>query len=361
MSTYPLRVVDRRQETPDTVSLSFDVPQDLATAFHYQVGQFVTVEEDIAGETVRRQYSLSSVPGLDPRLRITVKKVPGGRMSTWLVDTVKVGDVLEVAGPRGRLYAPSDEARHYLFVAAGSGIAPLIAIALHVLADDAGHHVTLAYGNRSVESIILRDEIDALAKGGRAVVEHVLSRPGPEWAGIAGHVDPDYLGRRWDGWDRPGLPVSVFLCGPEDFMKAAERFLLDQGIDINDIRSESFDLVLNDDDDGEDDLILPETAETIEPEPCSSLIAVIAGEEVETAPEDGEPLLSALLRAGADVPFSCQEGTCSSCIVKLCEGRVRIRPGVLQTLRPSDLDDGLILACSSRALTDKVKIDFDDL
>ncbi len=363
MGTYPLRIVDRRQEAPDAVSLWLDVPRDLSTAFHYQVGQFVTIEEDIAGEWVRRQYSLSSVPGLDPGLRITVKKVPGGRMSTWLVNTVKVGDVLEVAAPRGRLYVPSDESRNYLFVAAGSGIAPLIAIARHVLGANSGNRVTVAYGNRSVETIILRAEVDSIVESSHAIVEHVLSRPGPGWSGATGHVDPEYLSRRWEAWNRSALPVAAFLCGPEEFMTAAEKFLLERGIAINDIRSESFDLVLNedDDDDGATDLVIPKSAELIEPQPCSILIAIVGGEEIECVPKDNEPLLSALLRAGADVPFSCQEGTCSSCIVKLREGRVRVRPGVLQTLRPSDLDEGLVLACLSRALTSTVKIDFDDL
>lgn len=358
MGTYPLRVVRRREETADTASFWFEVPGDLRTAFSYRTGQFLTVEESIGGESVARQYSLASVPELDERMQITVKRIPGGRMSGWLVDEVSEGDVLEVAAPRGRLYLPAEEPRHYLLLAAGSGIVPLLAIARHVVSLGSGHTVTLAYGNRHADSIILVSEVAKLAGQG-VVVEHVLSRPPDGWPGARGHLDPEFLAARWDEWTRPGLPLSAFLCGPEEFMAAAEEFLLGQGLTIDDIRKESFDLVLNDDD-GEPDLLVPEGAAS-EPEKCTELSALVGGDEIRVTPEPGEPLLAALLRVSDDVPFSCQEGTCASCIVKLAEGQVGVRPGVLQTLRPADLEEGMILACLSRARTARVRIDFDNI
>jgi ferredoxin-NADP reductase len=359
VSTYPLKVARRRQETADTASFWFDIPIDLRTVFDYRTGQFLTIEEELGGETIARQYSLASVPELDERLQITVKRIPDGRMSSWLVDSVKEGDVLEVAAPRGRLYTPPEQARHVLLLAAGSGIVPLLAIGRHALSQDRGHRVTLAYGNRHPESIILRGDVDALAPAG-ATVEHVLSRPPQQWPGYGGHVDPEYLAERWFDWTSGPLPISVFLCGPEDFMSAAEKFLVEQGVDVNDIRKESFDLVLNDDD-SEPDLLVPQDYDLDEPEDCFMLTAVLGGAVIEVTPEPGEPLLTALLRVSDDVPFSCQEGTCSSCIVKLVDGQVGIRPGVLQTLRPADLEEGLILACLSRARTESIRIDFDDV
>ncbi|TCK21319.1 ferredoxin--NADP reductase [Pseudonocardia endophytica] len=362
MATYTLRVDKRVQETDDTVSLYFRVPGDLATTFGYRPGQFVAVEDDPAGEDISRQYSLSSVPGTDPWLRITVKRIDGGAMSTYLVDRVSEGDLLEIAPPRGRLYVPTDEPRHYLILAAGSGVAPLVAIARHVLDGGGDDRITFLYGNRTEDGIILREEVDALATHPRVQVRHVLSRPGEDWIGDRGRVDPAYLKGLWESLADP-RPLSVFLCGPEEFMTAAEEFLVERGVDINDIRKESFDLVLNDsDDDGADDLLVPDDAADGTEEPVAArVIAVVGGEEYEAETEADEPLLSALLRSGADVPFSCQEGTCASCIVKLAEGKVRIRPGVLQTLRPDDLQEGVVLACLSRARTDRVRIDFDDI
>lgn len=367
MTTYPFAVSKRRQETGDTASLWFDVPADLRTAFAYRTGQFVAIEEELAGESVTRQYSLASVPELDGnRLQITVKRVSGGRMSTWLVDEVAEGDLIEMAPPRGRLYTPAAEPRHYILLAAGSGIVPLYAIARHASArlpgtPGAGHRVTLAYGNRTADSVILRAEVDALTGAG-VNVEHVLSRPPADWAGASGHVDPAYLAARWDDWTADGLPVSVMLCGPDAFMTAAEEYLAGRGVPLDDIRKESFDLVLNDDED-EPGLLVPEDAADAGAAEgdCALLTAMYLGDELTVTPEKGEPLLTALLRVSDDVPYSCQEGTCASCIVRLRRGQVSVRPGVLKTLRPGDLKEGMILACLSRATTEHVHIDFDDI
>jgi ferredoxin-NADP reductase len=362
VTTYPLEVARRRQETEDTATFWFDVPVDLTTAFSYRTGQFLSVVEDLDGETVTRQYSLASVPGVDRQLRITVKRIPGGRMSTWLVDKVGEGDILEVERPRGRFYVPSQEPRHHLLLAAGSGIVPLYAIARHLAhqRDSSGvdHRATLMYGNRSYGSIIMREEVDALTRLD-VDVRHVLSRPPQGWVGAVGHVDAEYLESCWEALVGGGPALMVYLCGPEGFMAAAESWFLDHGAPIDDIRKESFDLVLNDDV-GEPDLLVPPEQDG-DADECSLLTAAIGGREIEVTPEPGERLLSALLRVTDDVPFSCQEGTCSSCIVRLTEGGVGLRPQVLQTLRPADLDEGLVLACLATARTRRVRIDFDNI
>lgn len=361
MPTFPVRVADRVWETEDTVSLLLEVPPELRTAFRYRPGQFLTIEEILGGTTLRRQYSLSSAPGLDDLARITVKRVPEGRMSNWLIDEARVDDLLEVAPPRGRLYAPSEEPRHYLLLAAGSGIAPLIGIGRHVLAEEKGHRVTLAYGNRTPESVILREEVDRLADRG-AGVEHVLSRPGPDWDGAHGHVDASYLAARWPAWRAAGLPVSAFLCGPAGFMDAAEEFLVAEGIELDDIRRESFDLSLNEGEGDEDEReIVVSAGADGGAGACELLTARVDGEELEAAPIAGESLLATLLREDADVPFSCQEGTCGSCLARLTEGSVEVRARALRLLREGDLQNGLILTCMSRPRTEAVTVDFDDI
>jgi ferredoxin-NADP reductase len=361
MTTFPVRVAGRRQETEDTVSLSLEVPPELRTAFSYRPGQFLTIEEVLGGATLRRQYSLSSAPDLDDLARITVKRVPEGRMSKWLIDEVRIGDLLEAAPPRGRLYVPSNEPRHYVLLAAGSGIAPLIGIGRHVLGEETDHRVTLAYGNRMPESIILREEVDRLSEQG-ARVEHVLSRPPVDWDGPRGRVDPTYLTDRWPAWHSDELPVSVFLCGPAGFMSAAETFLVTQGVDLDDIRRESFDLSLNEGDwKDEEQLVIAAAEANGEGRECGLLTARVDGEEIDVTPVSGETLLAALLREDADVPFSCQEGTCGSCLARLQEGSVDMGARALQLLREGDLRDRLILTCMSRPRTENVTVDFDDI
>jgi ferredoxin-NADP reductase len=347
-------------EGSDGASLWLDVPQDLATAFAYRAGQFIAIEADIGGETLIRQYSLSSTPELDLGLRITVKKVPEGRVSSWLVDEVEAGEILEVTAPRGLFFKPLDEPRHVLLLAAGSGVAPMIPISRSLLGTELGHVITFAYGNRTPETIILKDEVDALAKDPAGYVEHVLSRADDGWAGARGRIDRAYLEVRLPAWEsRSDLPMTAYLCGPEAFMDVAESALMQFGLGQNDIRRESFDLVLNDEDDGPP--IAVTSDDPSDEGQCELITAVVGGEEVKAAPQQGETILDTLLRVKADVPFSCQEGTCSSCISKLTGGSAQVRPAVLKTLRQDDLDEGLVLACLSRPTSRQVRIDFDNI
>ncbi|HVZ00081.1 MAG TPA: ferredoxin--NADP reductase [Dongiaceae bacterium] len=353
MATFPLRVVERRMEATDTASLWLAVPSDLKATFAHRPGQFVTVEAEIEGETLARQYSLSSSPQ-DEHLRITVKKIPGGRVSTWLVDEVEIGQLVAVAPPRGRFLGALDRPHRVLLLAAGSGIAPILPIARHLAAD---HDVTLVYGNRSRADIALHDEVRNLAK---ATVELALTRPDESWDGLRGRIDAELIAARYPRWRDSDLPVQVYLCGPEGMMDGAEAFLAANGVAKAAIRRESFDLVLDDaDDEPPIEVACPDGAGVAGD--CTELKALVGGESHTVNVEAGESLLAALLRAGADVPFSCQEGTCSSCIVKLRAGTVAVRPGILKTLRREDLDEGLVLACLARPRTVSVTIDFDEI
>lgn len=361
MTTHPLTVTGKRGEGPGGASLRLSIPSDLVQAFGYRAGQFVAVAGETGGEALVRQYSLSSVPGRDEELRITVRKIDGGRVSTWLVDEVGPGDVLEVARPRGVFFRPPEAPRHVLLLSAGSGVAPMVPIAHALLASGLGHAITFACGNRTPGSIMLADEIEALADEPGVVVEHVLSRADEGWTGAQGRIDRTWLERRLPDWTaRSDLPMAAWLCGPEGFMDAAESALLGFGLAAPDIRRESFDLVLNDSDDAPP-LSVAAAGAPGEAGACEHLTAIVGGETIEVVPEEGETILDALLRVSDQVPFSCQEGTCSSCISKITEGAALVRPGVLQTLQESDLADGLTLACLSRPAARRVRIDFDEI
>lgn len=364
MSTYALRVTRKDRETADCASLWLEVPTDLNTAFQHRPGQFLTLTAEIGGESFTRQYSISSLWGDARGLRITIKKVRGGKVSTWIVDEVEAGDIIEVAAPRGVFFKSLDGAHRVLLLACGSGIAPILPIAQKLLRDGAGHRVALVHGSRNTDEIILRGEVDQISEHYRtAQLEHVLSRPDPDWSGARGRIDAAYLTARGSGW-HPGaehLPLMIYLCGPEAFMDGAEGHFLAQGVDPSAIRRESFDLVLADDE-SEPPLIVSGTQTAGEAsETCEEIVANVGGEEARVVPEAGETILGALLRAEAPVPYSCQEGTCSSCISKLKEGTAHVRPGVLKSLRQDDLDGGLVLSCLARPASKKILIDFDDI
>lgn len=363
MATYPLKIARRRSESEDTASLWFEVPKDLAQVFRYRPGQFLTVEAEIGPERVARQYSLSSSPERDSALRITVKRIEGGRVSGWLVDRAREGDLVEVQQPRGRFFKEADQPHHAILLAAGSGIAPILPIGRWFLESGQGHRVTLVYGSRTPEAVILGDEVAGMAASHPldCSVEHVMSRADDGWAGARGRINRAYIEQHFQDWTRASdLPIVVYMCGPEGFMDVAESAFQTLGVPLSQIHRESFDMVLDDDDDAPG-LTVTGSADPGEEGATQKIVAVVGGEEYEADWLEGEDILSALLRVKADVPYSCQEGTCSSCIAKLTEGRIEVRPGVLQSMRQSDLDEGLTLACLSQPRTRNIRIDFDEI
>src|SRR5690349_12709559 len=106
---HPLSVREVVQETADSCSLVLEIPEELADAFAYRAGQFVTFRLSVAGQQHLRSYSMSSSPDVDGDFRVTVKRVPGGSVSNWLVDNVEPGDLLDTTCPAGVFCLASDE------------------------------------------------------------------------------------------------------------------------------------------------------------------------------------------------------------------------------------------------------------
>ncbi len=188
---HALVIADRRQETPDSVSLAFSVPEGLRDAFAFQPGQYLTVRATIGGEECRRSYSICSAVG-EGELRIAVKKVEGGRFSCFANEALRQGAPIDVAPPEGRFTADIGASRHYAFFAAGSGITPVISIIGSALTANAEARATLFYGNRTASSIMFRQALDELKDRhlGRLSVFHVLSRE------FAGNRPSERPGRR---------------------------------------------------------------------------------------------------------------------------------------------------------------------
>jgi ferredoxin-NADP reductase len=358
MTRYPLRITHRRLESPDTVSLGFGIPQDLRPVFRHRPAQFVSLAVDLDGQSIERSYSISSLPDVHPFLRITVKRVSGGKVSNWLVEQAGEGALIELAAPRGRFFDPPAAPVHAVLLGAGSGMAPLVPIARH-LCSVGTHRVTLVCGQRTEADLILRDELESLGESPQCDLTLRLTRPGKAWTGGQGRVDADYIANHMPGWRETGLPLVFYLCGPETFMREAEGALRAEGAPADGVRKESFTLIPEEETDEPGiGLVAPEADE---PGDCAEIRACVNGEEFESAPEAGESLLASLLRSGANVPYSCQEGTCASCICRLKRGAIELRRGALQVLPQQDIDKGLILACLSRPRSAHVHIDFDDL
>ncbi|MEU3570288.1 FAD-binding oxidoreductase [Kitasatospora sp. NPDC036755] len=217
---HALRVADVIVETEDARSLVFDVPDDLAEEFRYRPGQFLTVHIPDAGHgSVTRCYSLSSSPHTADPLMVTVKRTPTGRASDWLLGSVRVGSVVHVQPPAGR-FTPASLDGDFLFLAAGSGITPVMSMIKSALAAGAGR-LALVYANRDERSVIFGEQLAGLAAAhpDRFALRHWLeSRQGlPDAAGLRALAAPFR--------DR-----EAYVCGPGPFVAGAVDALAALGV-----------------------------------------------------------------------------------------------------------------------------------
>src|SRR5688572_21304348 len=156
---YPLKVKEVKKETPECVSVTFDIPESLRSDFSFKQGQSLTMRTSIKGEEVRRTYSICSSP-LEHEWRVAIKKVEGGLFSSFANLELKKGDTIEVMQPVGKFYTELNPAnqKHYIAFAAGSGITPVLSLIKTTLAIEPESNFTLLYGNRTRSSIIFFEE-----------------------------------------------------------------------------------------------------------------------------------------------------------------------------------------------------------
>jgi 3-ketosteroid 9alpha-monooxygenase subunit B len=337
---HRLRVSRVTVETPDARSIAFEVPPELQAEFRHKAGQFLTVTVPLGGLRLRRCYSLASSPDVDREHSVTVKRVPGGRVSTFLVEQVRVGDWLEVERPAGRFVLTADTSPLHLY-GAGSGITPLISMIKTALAST-DRRVELFYANRDEASIIFRGELEGLVRAhpGRLAVHHWLDAA----RGFVGAAD---VVRGPEG-------AHHYLCGPGPFMSVVEGALVALGVPPSHLHVERFVSPPDPTPTQPGDAVAP-----VEP-PATGEAAVVLVEHEGTTLEvpcpPGMTLLEAALAAGMDAPYSCKEGFCGCCSALLLEGEVKMDAD--DALTPEAKRRGLILACQSRPRTGRCSIRF---
>ncbi|MEY8879590.1 MAG: 1,2-phenylacetyl-CoA epoxidase subunit PaaE [Leptothrix sp. (in: b-proteobacteria)] len=353
---HPLRVRAVQPDTDEAVIVSFDVPAELRETFHYQQGQYLTLRQSIGGEDLRRSYSICA--GIDDaELRVGVRRVAGGRFSNWLNDTLRAGDTLEVLPPQGRFFVPLAPLarRHYLGVAGGSGITPILSIMKTVLAREPGSRFTLIYGNRRQASTMFKEELEDLKNRflTRLVLHNVFSdeqTDAPLQAGLLNRGKiAEFLGPLIDA---KGID-HAFICGPYQMNDEAEAALRDAGLAPERIHIERFGAPLPNQADALKHEVKPGDAEH------AKVVVVRDGlsREVEFRKSDAS-ILDAISAAGLEAPFSCKSGVCSTCRARLLEGQVRMDRNF--ALEKADLAAGFILTCQSHPLTERVVLSFDD-
>lgn len=333
---HRLRVARVVRETPDASSFVLDVPDELRAAYAYEAGQFLTFRVAVEGRQHLRCYSMSSSPDVDDDLRVTVKRVPAGIVSNWMNDALAAGDVVEATLPAGVFCLDGRAGGDVVALAAGSGITPVFSILKTALATTE-RTVRLLYANRDRESVIFDRELAELAdrhRGRLEVVHHLdVER---------GFVDDDVV--RGFAGDVAG--ADCFVCGPGPFMDIAERALVAAGTEPERIRIERF------------------IAATPVEAPDVAVAEAPAGETVVTIELDGRrdhvghrpgtTILQTARQLGMSPPFSCESGSCATCMARLVDGTASMF--VNNALTDDEVADGWVLTCQAVPTSSRVHV-----
>lgn len=349
---HPLKIAEVRRETPDAISLRFELPSELADDYRFVQGQHLTLKTHVQGEELRRSYSICA--GVDDgELRVAIKKIGGGRFSTWANDAIKVGDVIDVMTPEGRFHTELDpaNAKHYVAFAAGSGITPILSLIKTTLKAEPNSRFTLIYGNRRQASIIFAEALEDIKDRymTRFTMYHVFSREEQEVPLFNGRLDRERVAAFLDTLVPAADIDAAFICGPGAMIDEVEAGLLAGGVKPENIHLERFGIP----DSGPEHHVEPGDASQAR----VTLIVDGLRREMEFRAEDTS-ILDVGLRAGLDLPYSCKGGVCCTCRAKVLEGKVRMDKNY--TLEQPDIDAGYVLTCQSHPLTEKVVISYDD-
>jgi ferredoxin-NADP reductase/NAD(P)H-dependent FMN reductase len=334
LRSRPLRVIEKRPECPDVVTILFEDPAHDPLA--HVAGQYITLDIAIDGARLRRAYSLASTPD-EPGLAITVKRVPGGRMSAYLLDRLKVGDIVRSHGPSGS-FTPgrATSARRLLLVGGGSGVVPLAAIARDVLRHEPGTRLDFILGAASRGRMIYLTALQDLAQrhADRLTLYPVFetdAAPGPPR-----RLDEAGIGNLLVAI-APARCERILLCGPDGMRDSLRTMLTRHGVDELAILEESFTSPRAD-----AAAWLPQQLHLAE---SDRWINVAAGQSV----------LDALLDAGETISFSCLVGGCGACTVTVSDGTANLVLDTPNTISPAELAAGRVPACISR-LTGPVRL-----
>ena len=354
---YPLKVKDVRPETADCVSVSLEIPTELADKFQFAPGQYLTFRRHFDDAEVRRSYSICSSPK-DGELRVAIKRVEQGKFSTYAHGALKTGDVLDVMPPMGNFTAKKTEAKHkeYLAFAAGSGITPIMSIMKTVLEDEPNSSFTLVYGNRSKNSIIFREAIEALKNKYmlRLRVYHILSREYMDIPLFSGRIDAEKCAEFCKTLIDINTVDEAFICGPEEMILSVRQKLIDLGMPSSHVHIELF----TSPDQPKASHEKWATSHKNAGGPSSKVSITLDGTTFDMdVPFNGESILDAALKAGADLPYACKGGVCCTCRALVTEGEVEME--VNYALEHHEVEKGYVLTCQSHPRTERVVIDFD--
>jgi ring-1,2-phenylacetyl-CoA epoxidase subunit PaaE len=354
---HSLRVAEIERLTDDAVAISFDVPGDLRDAYRFTQGQHVAIRCELAGDDVRRNYSICSA-ATSETLRVAVKLLREGVFSSYALTELKPGDTLEVLPPHGGFFTPLDpgQRKRYVAIAAGSGITPILSLIATTLEVERGSDFTLLYGNRTSRSIMFLEELADLKNRHteRLALHHVLSREARGIELFDGRIDAERLRRFYStSLLGPGEVDEWFLCGPMAMVDDLIAVLGELGVDLNRVHRELF-FTGN----GPASPTQPRRGAKSSVGNASQVTIRLDGREssFELDPSH-ETILDGALQVRGDAPYACRGGVCATCRAKLLDGEVEMDREY--ALEQDQKESGYVLTCQARPTTKRVVVDYD--
>ncbi|GGH40481.1 phenylacetic acid degradation protein [Mangrovimonas yunxiaonensis] len=352
---HKLKVKDIYKDTKDTSVVSFEVPEQLQETFRFSQGQHLTLKTLINGEDVRRSYSLCSSP-FDNEWKVAVKEIPGGKFSTYVNSTLKAGDELEVMAPSGTfgVECNAENAKNYLFFAAGSGITPIMSMIKTHLAEEPNSTCKLFYVNKTAKSIIFKEALEQLRNTyfGRLEIYYFLTKEKRDIDLFNGRFDDDKMKVLTKTFIDIPDTSEVFLCGPEDMVDYVSAYLANAGLPKHLIHFELFVKGLTEEDKRRVERLAEQKIDGVE------VVIIDGGKEFSfTMQQDDDNILDGALTAGADLPFACKGGVCSTCKCQVLEGEVEMK--INYALEDHEVAQNYVLSCQAVPTTKKVVVDFD--
>ncbi len=351
MSTFhKLSIKNIKKEANNAISIAFNVPENLKDTYAFIAGQYVTIKANLNGKEVRRDYSLCESPK-SGELKIAIKAVQDGAFSSYANYKLRVGDVLEVAPPKGHfIFEPNDsKTKNIAAFAAGSGITPILSIIKCALEEEIHSKVILVYGNKSTEDTMFLAELLELQHEhkDRFSIQFVFSQQDKDDS-IFGRIEKSTVNYVMLNKHKHIEVDAFYLCGPEAMIHVVKDVLTDNGIDNDRIHYELFKAAK------------PADLEEVVNLKGKTQATITVDDETTTIEmSQSQSILEAALDEDIDAPYSCQGGICCSCIARLKEGEVTMRQN--NVLTEKEVASGLILTCQSHPTTPNIVVDYDDV
>lgn len=346
---FPLTVKELKKTTADSVSITFEVPENLKTQFIFQEGQYLTLKAKINGENVQRAYSIWKAP-YENELAVLVKKVADGVFSTYANEKLVQGDTIEVMAPQGNFVPEleSTNSKHYSLFAAGSGITPIFSILKQILKTEPSSTIDLFYVNKTKSSTIFDTEINTIGSPNLLVHNMYTKEPATN-SHLEGRIDKD----KCDTLAAANLlkisSDEFYLCGPERMILDVKDYLISQNVNESKIKFELFTTA------GSDNVeeIVTDFSE-------AQITMTIDDDDFEYTFNVGksESILEEGINQGLDLPYSCKGGVCCTCRAKVMEGSAKMK--INYALTDQEVADGYVLTCQTIPTSPVLKVSFDD-